>query len=215
MKGYQKGSTGAFRAFLGPNVHGPYVDGVSITRESPRQHIWTFSVGFQENFNHYYSTQCHCILSSTQSPPSFVGSDYGIFVSLDVLLVEISRTSMQLTPVGWRRVWCCWNRVLCSSWSALVPQSPWYSHHWLHWDDVVHWWTHYEGEGPDLLLWDLCPMNGFMHIYCWTLLFGVTCNLSERFFTGRSVYVKWWRITVVIGYHTHLLSVVLSILWWV
>ena len=76
MKGYQKGYTGAFRAFVGPNIHGPYVDGVRITRASPWQHIWTFSVGLQKNFHHYYPAKCPCVLGSTHSPRSFFGSDY-------------------------------------------------------------------------------------------------------------------------------------------
>ena len=49
MRGYQKGSTDAFANIQGSSIDGPYVDGVSITRGSPRQHIWTFAIGLQEN----------------------------------------------------------------------------------------------------------------------------------------------------------------------
>ena len=44
VRGYQKGSTDAFYGPQGPSIDGPYVDGVSITRGSPRQHIWTFAI---------------------------------------------------------------------------------------------------------------------------------------------------------------------------
>ena len=44
MRGYQKGSTDAFWDRLSSSIDGPYVDGVSITRGSPRQHIWTYSM---------------------------------------------------------------------------------------------------------------------------------------------------------------------------
>ena len=51
-----------------------YVDGVSITRGSPRQHIWTFIGSLGENDN-AYRVDCPCGGASV-SPPDFVGSDY-------------------------------------------------------------------------------------------------------------------------------------------
>ena len=76
MRGYQKGTTDAFRAFKSSSIDGPYVDGVSITQGSPRQYIWTFSSGVQELVQPNKASQCPCFSGSTQSPPSFVGSDY-------------------------------------------------------------------------------------------------------------------------------------------
>ena len=37
-----------------------YVDGLSITHGDPRQHIWTYAFGYEQNNN----------------PPTFVGTDY-------------------------------------------------------------------------------------------------------------------------------------------
>ena len=76
MRGYQKGSTDAFGGgrMYQSSIDYPYVDGVSITRGSPRQHIWTFAIGGKENEPSSYS--CPCSPSSTRSPPSFVGNDY-------------------------------------------------------------------------------------------------------------------------------------------
>ena len=76
MMGYQKGSTDAFQGSEGPSIDGPYVDGVSITRGLPRQHIWTYAIGVRENLFQPYVYQCPCLSNSTHSPPSFVGSDY-------------------------------------------------------------------------------------------------------------------------------------------
>ena len=56
------------------NIDQIYVDGVSITRGSPRQHIWTFIGSLGEN-NNAVRVDCPCGGASV-SPPGFVGSDY-------------------------------------------------------------------------------------------------------------------------------------------
>ena len=79
VAGYQKGSPDAFLTGQ-TDINGIYVEGVSITRGSPRQHVWTYAIGLQENY--YYSSSspgiyiCPCGATSTQQVPSFVGSDY-------------------------------------------------------------------------------------------------------------------------------------------
>ena len=57
------------------NINGDYVDGVSITRGSPRQHVWTLMAG-HNNFGHNGRFSCPCVNSSSQVPQSFVGSHY-------------------------------------------------------------------------------------------------------------------------------------------
>ena len=64
--GYQLGSP---NGFVGGTIDDIYVDGVSITRGSPRQHVWTLSNPFTES-----STTCPCSGGSVLS--SFVGDDY-------------------------------------------------------------------------------------------------------------------------------------------
>ena len=59
------------------NLNGEYVDGVSITRGSPRQHIWTLiSANAEENsfgtFNHF----CPCGTGSVVPVSSFIGNHY-------------------------------------------------------------------------------------------------------------------------------------------
>ena len=85
--GYQYTSPNAVDTIIGnPNAHNDinsyYVDGVSITRGSPRKHIWTLMAGFHEasffsnvNDGRY---NCPCSVGSTQNSTlqSFIGNDY-------------------------------------------------------------------------------------------------------------------------------------------
>ena len=59
------------------NLNGAYVDGVSITRGNPRQHIWTFIAALQENaFTDGGWHECPCAPNSPVTTPSFTGNDY-------------------------------------------------------------------------------------------------------------------------------------------
>ena len=61
------------------DINSYYVDGVSITRGSPRQHIWTLMAGLNEasihNDGHF---NCPCSQNSSQNSTlqSFIGNDY-------------------------------------------------------------------------------------------------------------------------------------------
>uniref|UniRef100_A0A1X7VI78 Fibrinogen C-terminal domain-containing protein n=1 Tax=Amphimedon queenslandica TaxID=400682 RepID=A0A1X7VI78_AMPQE len=56
------------------NLNSYYVDGVSITRGSPRQHVWTLMAGL--NGAQYPLYTCPCADDSTQQVQSFVGDHY-------------------------------------------------------------------------------------------------------------------------------------------
>uniref|UniRef100_A0A1X7UV80 Uncharacterized protein n=1 Tax=Amphimedon queenslandica TaxID=400682 RepID=A0A1X7UV80_AMPQE len=58
------------------NLNGDYVDGVSITRGSPRQHVWTLMANGDDILVAQGQNNCPCINGSTQVPQSFVGSHY-------------------------------------------------------------------------------------------------------------------------------------------
>ena len=61
------------------NINGAYVDGVSITRGSPRKHVWTYMAGLQgSGYYHDGRFNCPCSTGSLQSPhlQSFIGKDY-------------------------------------------------------------------------------------------------------------------------------------------
>ena len=75
--GYQLGNTDAF---LGSSrsIDTSYVEGVSVTNGSPRQHVWTFANGLAEVSTSYPYALCPCVTGSTNINriPSFVGQNY-------------------------------------------------------------------------------------------------------------------------------------------
>ena len=85
--GYQQGFTDAFagnRLELGGplSIDSAYVDGVSLTHGSPRQHIWTFASA-RDEVGMFPHTNCPCTnINQTEPtppptpPPSYVGDDY-------------------------------------------------------------------------------------------------------------------------------------------
>ena len=75
--GYQFGQPQAFINSGGDTIDERYVDGVSLTYGSPRQHIWTFANAIDEAGAHDDTSRCSCTDSSRpNTPPSFVGNDY-------------------------------------------------------------------------------------------------------------------------------------------
>ena len=75
--GYQIGITSAFFYSSGRSINTYYVEGVSVTRGSPRQHIWTFANGLHE-LTSFSSEICPCVTGSTSASlvPTFVGQNY-------------------------------------------------------------------------------------------------------------------------------------------
>ena len=78
--GYQFGTPDAFHNFFGgqTTIDSNYVDGVSLTHGSPRQHIWTFAGAEDELATDGPDFVCPCTTSSSDPPslPTFVGQDY-------------------------------------------------------------------------------------------------------------------------------------------
>ena len=80
--GYQIGSPDTFYNIARgtyPSLDTYYVDGVSVTRGSPREHIWTLAAGLHET-GAFPQVNCRCTnpsqASQTTPPPSYVGDDY-------------------------------------------------------------------------------------------------------------------------------------------
>ena len=75
--GYQVGPSSAFNYGPSRSIDNSYVEGVSVTRGSPRRHIWTFAAGVDEQGS-YTSELCPCETGSTSRSrvPSFVGQNY-------------------------------------------------------------------------------------------------------------------------------------------
>ena len=75
---YQFEHPGAFFDSEGKGIDSPYVDGVSLTYGSPRQHVWTFANAIDE-YPLNYEHKCPCTNVTEQPPipiPSFVDNDY-------------------------------------------------------------------------------------------------------------------------------------------
>ena len=71
VTGYQYRDTDAVSSVN--NINSYYLDGVSITRGSPRQHVWTLYAGVSSDYNDY-NNACPC--AGGTSPQSFVGNNY-------------------------------------------------------------------------------------------------------------------------------------------
>ena len=78
VTGYQFRSTDGFYAEGSNhyNIDSYYVDGVSITRGSPRQHVWTFVANVFDTSTNSPESNCPCTTGSSQTAPSFVGNHY-------------------------------------------------------------------------------------------------------------------------------------------
>uniref|UniRef100_A0A1X7UCF9 Fibrinogen C-terminal domain-containing protein n=1 Tax=Amphimedon queenslandica TaxID=400682 RepID=A0A1X7UCF9_AMPQE len=77
VTGYQYFSSDAFNHAPHNNINSPYVDGVSITRGSPRQHVWTFANDPTDLYTGANPAwMCPCVSGSAQTVPSFVGNHY-------------------------------------------------------------------------------------------------------------------------------------------
>ena len=77
VRGYQYGTTDAMERptySYRNDINSYYVDGVSITRGSPRQHVWTLMSGLNEVST--LLSSCPCNNGSTVSVPSFIGKNY-------------------------------------------------------------------------------------------------------------------------------------------
>jgi hypothetical protein len=80
--GYQYYETNGFgpSKYTSPLINRTYVDGVSITHGSPRQHVWTFAAAQDETVietNSGEYTSCPCLHSTFRGIiPNFVTNDY-------------------------------------------------------------------------------------------------------------------------------------------
>ena len=78
--GYQDKTPNAFYNFdLNPSltINDPYIDGISLTHGSRREHIWSFVAALDETQGHLSACECsNTAVSQKADIPSFVGNDY-------------------------------------------------------------------------------------------------------------------------------------------
>ena len=119
--GYQYGTPNAVDTLRGDkNINSYYVDGVSITHGSPRQHVWTLMAGLFDS--HYHNRNCPCNTppGDTQQVQSFVGSNYYCESgnSNDTWTTNTLYTGDPL----WDGEGCGTNETICCS----APGLPWF-----------------------------------------------------------------------------------------
>ena len=75
--GYQLHAPDAFSHFYswGQTIEGYYVDGISVTHGSPRNHIWTFAAGESKDYN-FPCCNCPCAPNPGRAAPPFVGENF-------------------------------------------------------------------------------------------------------------------------------------------
>jgi dynein heavy chain len=119
---YQVGSTDAFyrtSALSNATIDNSYVDGISLTHgNSPREHIWTFAAGANEQPQDGPFT-CPCVDNSPATPPSFVEDDY---------FCETGHNSIHLPRRGQYYSDCLWDGAGCGAQSACCTFNtpPWF-----------------------------------------------------------------------------------------
>ena len=75
VRGYQWRGTDAFYRSVN-DINKAYLDGVSITRGSPRKHVWSFASGLTEQQTDQNTCPCNRGATSWSHTPLFVGNDY-------------------------------------------------------------------------------------------------------------------------------------------
>ena len=118
VRGYQYGSTNvAYNNPYANDINSYYIDGVSITRGSPRQHVWTLMAGFSEIITSSYA--CPCNTGGTVPVQSFIGNNY--FCESGNMLNSASSNLYPTDPL-WDGHNCRQNEVPCCS----APGIPWF-----------------------------------------------------------------------------------------
>ena len=114
--GYQYYSTDAVDDYRN-NINSWYVDDVSITRGSPRQHVWTLIAGWTEK--NAGTLSCSCNTGSAVSVAPFIGSNY---------FCESGNKASGITSILYTSD-PLWDGEHCGSFEALcctAPGLPWF-----------------------------------------------------------------------------------------
>ena len=116
--GYQSGSPDAFALRNSPSINSNYVDGISLTHGNPRQHIWTFAAGNDEDFD---VLACPCLTNAAASPLPYIGRNYFCETGIS----GTSTSSMNLVAFWGDPLWDgagCGDRDRCCSFNT----PPWF-----------------------------------------------------------------------------------------
>ena len=127
VQGYQIGTTNAF----GPPFNGErdnftideaYVDGVSLTYGSPREHIVTLASGLDEAGTFNSEATCPCSMHGGTDPPAFVNNDY--LCDTGARNYSVGDTSVFFPEPLWDDDGVCVGSSMC--FSLLFSEPPWF-----------------------------------------------------------------------------------------
>ena len=111
--GYSFGTPDAINNEYGSNysnINADYVDGVSITRGYPRQHVWTLMASSEEFLTLGGKYNCPCVNGSVQVPQNFVKNHY------------FCEGSQSWNDTLWDGKGCPSDEALC----CVAPGIPWF-----------------------------------------------------------------------------------------
>ena len=93
------------------SIDTPYMDGISLTYGSPRNHLWTFVSGARSPNSNYF---CPCNPNSNQLLPLYVGNDYYCESGLDTPGIKLSNDLLWDGDDCWdqEQEGCCQNSNL-------------------------------------------------------------------------------------------------------
>ena len=114
ITGYQKGTTDAFYNHYARNstINSEYVDGVSVTHGSKKDHIWTFAAANDGLRSDQWRCPCStCGRNFTGRVPSYVGNDY--FCDSGTLLFPDPGQTYTANPM-WDGSGCAATSTCCS-----------------------------------------------------------------------------------------------------
>ena len=119
--GYQKNRPNAFLSynFSTRSINGPYVDGISITYDTPRKHIWTYAVGFSDKNDDHVESNCPCSEFPGQLPPSFVHDNY--YCESGNLQMNTNENYYYVDDPVWDGEGCSIDNSCCTE-----PSLPWF-----------------------------------------------------------------------------------------
>ena len=117
-RGYQKGAPEGF-VYNTRSIDTQYIEGLSITHGSPRQHIWSYAVGLTD-YGNEPRFNCPCAAIPGPAPPSFVSSNY-YCESGGGSTYNVS--SYYFSDPLWDGAGCSANNTCCSN-----TDQPWFHH---------------------------------------------------------------------------------------
>ena len=121
IRAYQWGQTlGFYNYHWGyvTTIDGAYASGVSLTRGTPRNHIWTFVAGASEG-NPTWSHVCPCDATSTIRIPPFVGNDYFCESGINEGWVDSRHLTFHCNDTLWDGEDCFPSSTCCSQHNPL------------------------------------------------------------------------------------------------